>query len=136
MAEQEIRTELNRLYWESEASVADIADSLDISRRALYDGIEPKPAGAPCPECGGALGYRNRTAAENLEAECPECGLEVRLEEGEPPLAPPEMEAEKRAAPLSATRRVPQTESGPVLGLLLLAGLAVGAAVAYILRRG
>lgn len=81
MDDQQTREELNRRYWESDASVSQIADALDISRRALYDGIEPLPAGVSCPACGGMLGFRNRTAAENQEVECTDCGRELSLED-------------------------------------------------------
>lgn len=137
MDDRETREELNRLYWESDESVAEIADRLDISRRALYDGIEPRSAGAPCPQCGAALGFRNRTAAENREAECESCGHEVTL--GSEPERPPQVEQEREAAPLSPTRRVPVSSvsaSGPVLGILLLAGIGLGAAILYAIRRG
>lgn len=133
MAEQETRRELNRLYWDSDASVAEIADRLDISRRALYDGIEPRPAGAPCPECGTPLGFRNRTALEAGEAECPACGRTGPVPEG--PTEEPQVEQERAAGPLSPTRRVPQPGGGPVLGLALLAGLALGALALYLYRR-
>lgn len=95
MAEDEIRAQVNRLYWNSDASVGDIAGQVGLSRRALYDAIEPRPAGRPCPECGSALGFRNRTAMENREAECAECGHEATLAEG-PPVSgstPPEAAA-------------------------------------------
>lgn len=84
MAEDEIRAQVNRLYWNSDASVGDIAGQVGLSRRALYDAIEPRPAGRPCPECGSALGFRNRTAMENRQAECAECGHEATLAEGPP----------------------------------------------------
>ena len=135
MADQETREQLNRLYWESDASVADIADQLDISRRALYDGIEPQPAGVPCPECGAALGFRNRTSAESGEAECSECGNVVELD-GDAAGPAPQVEQHLHAAALSPTRRVPATGSGPLLGVLLLLGIGVGALLAYLLRRG
>lgn len=140
MAADPSRTEVNRLYWESDRSVADIADELGVSRRSLYDSIDPRPAGRPCPECGTALGFRNRTAADNLEAECPECGYVEELEER--PAAEeyeePELEQERDAARLSPMppRRVPGRTSGPLLGSTLLAGLAVGAAAGYLIRRG
>lgn len=86
MAEDEIRAQVNRLYWSSDASVGDIAGQVGLSRRALYDAIEPRPAGRPCPECGSALGFRNRTAMENRQAECAECGHKATLAEG-PPLS-------------------------------------------------
>lgn len=132
MAEQDTREELNRLYWESDESVADIADRLDISRRAIYDGIDPLPANAPCPDCGAGLGFRNRTTAENLEAECPECGREVPLDSA----AEPEVEQELRAGALSPARRVDVSGSGPAMGALLLAGMAIGAMAAYLFHRG
>jgi endogenous inhibitor of DNA gyrase (YacG/DUF329 family) len=135
MSDQETREQLNRLYWESDASVSEIADRLDISRRALYDGIEPRPAGVPCPECGDPLGFRNRTSAENGEAECGACGHVAELEDPAG-VRPPQAEQQLHGAALSPTRRVPTTGSGPLLGLLLLVGLGIGALVAYVLRRG
>lgn len=137
MADDEAREELNRLYWESDASVAEIADRLDISRRALYDGIEPRPAGAPCPDCGGALGFRNRTGAANREAECAACGGEVSLSGDRPAPEPaPTVEQERRAGPLSPTRRAATSGSGPALAIMLLFGIGLGAAIGYFFRRG
>ena len=129
------QAELNRLYWETDASVGDIADRLDISRRALYDGIEPRPAGLRCDACGGELGYRNRTALENRVAECAECGLEVELEE-ESYAPEPQVEQLRDSGSLAPVRRVPAEGDGPVLGLALLTGLAAGALAAYLVRRG
>lgn len=135
MADQETREQLNRLYWESDASVSEIADRLDISRRALYDGIEPRPAGAPCPECGAPLGFRNRTSAESGEAECAKCGAVVEMEAAAGGQEP-QVEQHLHAAALSPTRRVPTAGSGPLLAMLLVLGLGVGALVAYVIRRG
>lgn len=129
--------ELNRLYWESDASVSDIADRLDISRRALYDGIEPVPAGRPCPECGAPLGFRNRTALENREAECPECGFETELAPGEG-REEPDAGATPGTGPAGAAG-TPRTVSAPgasALGAAFVVGLAVGAVIAYIAQRG
>lgn len=70
----------NRLYWESDASVAEIAEKLGLSRRALYDAVHPRPAGAICPECDADLVFRTRTAQMLGEAECLECGLEHEIE--------------------------------------------------------
>ena len=143
MAEDPTRAEINRLYWGSDASVADIADRLGVSRRALYDGIEPRPAGAPCGECGSPLEFRNRTAAERGEGTCPACGGEERVAGGNEPTEPelagdPGIERMARSAALSPAppRRVPQAASGPALGSALLAGLAAGAALGYVIRRG
>lgn len=143
MPEQEARDELNRLYWESDESVADIADRLDISRRALYDGIEPRPAGASCPDCGASLGYRNRTAEENREAECPECGrkvelpaeVEARQAVDDAPFEDPTVEQEQAAAAMAPARRVPPAGGSALLGLMLLLGIGIGALIAFLLRR-
>ena len=134
MSDASTETELNRLYWETDASVSEIADRLDISRRTLYDGIEPRPAGQRCPECGAPLGFRNRTALENGEAECPACGYETEV-----------AASDIRAAAEGATtgdgptqprpRRLPPAGSGPALGTAFVAGLLVGALVTYLSER-
>lgn len=143
MADAHTQTELNRLYWETDASVSEIADRLDISRRALYEGIDPHPAGEPCPECGADLGYRNRTALENREAECPACGFDTELE----PVPTTDAAFEDRSAveegapvtdaeqPVGPPRPLPTAGSGPVLGTAFVAGITIGSMVTYLLRR-
>jgi hypothetical protein len=133
MADRETHEELNRLYWESDASVTEIGDRLGLSRRALYEGIDPRPAGAPCPDCGTALVFRNRTAAENREAECPECGREMGVPDRRAQEAP-ESERDPSEAPLSPARRVPTAGGAPALGIALLVGLTLGVVLAYLLR--
>jgi DNA-directed RNA polymerase subunit RPC12/RpoP len=124
--------ELNRLYWESSASVSQIADRLDISRRALYDGIQPQPAGRRCPECGAPLVYRNRTALESREAECPDCGFESPLEASPRPAG---AEHPPSGDTFTSTRRFPGLDRTPVLGAAFVAGLALGTAVVGLIRR-
>ncbi|HUF50596.1 MAG TPA: hypothetical protein VMN60_07185 [Longimicrobiales bacterium] len=65
--------EANRLYWESDESVADIAQQLELSRRALYDLIQPLPAGRNCDDCDGPLTYENRSARSSDNAMCEAC---------------------------------------------------------------
>ncbi len=132
MDERATREELNRRYWESDESVSGIADSLDVSRRALYDAIDPQPADAACPACGGALGFRNRTSAENREAECQECGNEVRLDRDRGDAEP--VEQERVVGSLSPVPRS-TPGSGPAAGVMLLLGMALGAGAAYFFRR-
>ena len=143
MADDQARAEINRLYWGSDASVGEIADRLGVSRRALYDSIDPTPAGEPCPDCGSELGFRNRTAAERREASCAECGREERLggsrtSPGAEDLEDPQVEQMARGARLSPmpARNVPPTAGAVVVGGALLAGLAAGALIAYTVRRG
>ncbi|MFW5947850.1 MAG: hypothetical protein ACOCUW_05100 [Gemmatimonadota bacterium] len=145
MANPNSGAELNRLYWESDASVSEIGDRLDISRRALYDGIEPRPAGVPCPECGAGLVYRNRTARDGREAECPECGHTTTLSgaagpDGDTATSSPEAQEEagsgaEGAQPGTRGLPLPDAEQAPVLGAAFVAGLAVGALAAYVLGR-
>lgn len=123
--------ELNRLYWESNASISQIADQLDMSRRALYDGIQPQPAGQRCPECGGPLAFRNRTALEHREAECPDCGLESALDES-PPASASEFDPSDDE---SSGRRFQDLDRTPALGAAFVAGLAIGTAVVGLIRR-
>lgn len=142
MADANTARKLNRLYWESDASVADIADRLDISRRALYDGIEPRPAGRPCPECGAPLGFRNRTALHDGKAECAECGFTAALEPGGPATGRASEPAEgagtgdrEPEGPLGRPRSLPTAGSGPVLGSAFLTGLILGALAMYLFKR-
>jgi hypothetical protein len=76
--------EANRLYWETDESVASIADRLDVSRRALYDAVQPLSAGTSCVSCGGELAFENRSSRKLGVAICPSCGAEQHLGAVEP----------------------------------------------------
>lgn len=69
--------EANRLYWDDIASVSEIANRLGVSRRALYEMIEPRPAGAFCPACGVEAVFVNRSAVASRTAKCPQCASDV-----------------------------------------------------------
>lgn len=73
-------TRANDLYWDSEASVNDIAERLDLSKGTLYGMIRPRAVGLSCPECGDELEYANRTARDKGYVTCPSCGLEEEEE--------------------------------------------------------
>ncbi len=64
--------EVNRLYWDTERSVREVCEALDITSATLYRVLQPLPAGA-CSACGGALGFKNRTARDAGEATCADC---------------------------------------------------------------
>ena len=66
----------NTLYWESDRSVNQIADEMDLSKGMLYGLIRPLPAQLPCPGCSTGLEFANRTARERGLLSCPSCGLE------------------------------------------------------------
>ncbi|HKJ93069.1 MAG TPA: hypothetical protein VJ957_07865 [Longimicrobiales bacterium] len=131
--EERLAREVNRLYWGTDTSVADIADQLDISRRALYDAIETAPAHLLCPECGAALGYRNRTSRARGDAECEVCGAEVDAD-----AAPaPDAGQAKPATPARPPLDPDALDAGRTLliGGALLTGVAIGALVGLVGRR-
>lgn len=71
----------NQLYWESDRSVNDIAEEMELSKGMLYQLIEPLDAAADCPECGGALEFANRTALDRGLMQCPDCGTDEITED-------------------------------------------------------
>jgi len=77
--DERLAEEVSRLYWETDASVGEIAAQLDISRRALYAALRPLPAGERCGECGEGLVFMTRSARDEGVAECPACGFEQRV---------------------------------------------------------
>jgi hypothetical protein len=68
--------EANRLYWDSDQSVNQIGEQLDLSKGVLYGLIAALPSGLPCPECGEEMVFPNRTARDKGFLACPECGME------------------------------------------------------------
>ncbi|HEY8468779.1 MAG TPA: hypothetical protein VIL18_04010 [Longimicrobiales bacterium] len=77
--DERLAEEVSRLYWETDASVGEIAAQLDISRRALYAALRPLPAGGRCGACGEGLVFMTRSARDEGAAECPACGFEQRV---------------------------------------------------------
>ncbi len=71
-----LQEEVNSLYWESDQSVNQIGEALDLSKGVLYGLIAPLPAGLPCPGCSEEMVFPNRTAREKGFLACPECGME------------------------------------------------------------
>jgi len=70
---EKLAAEANRLYWETDESVASIAVNLELSRRALYDAVQPQPAGRSCEQCGSELVYENRSGRNADNAVCQQC---------------------------------------------------------------
>lgn len=77
----EVVERANELYWESDRSVNQIADDLELSKGALYGIIEPEPSGLGCPLCGDEVVYSNRTAKEREMLDCPTCDWDGNPEE-------------------------------------------------------
>jgi len=131
--------EANRLYWETDTPVADIAARFDLSRRALYETVQPVYAGAECPACSGQLQYGNRLARRTGTATCASCGARVEL--ASPPAAEaarPTRETYTEARPDArfAEPRPNEIRSRAVLiGGAALAGVAIGGVAAWLARR-
>jgi hypothetical protein len=108
--------EANRLYWETEDSVAEIADRLEISRRALYDAVEPLPTGADCPTCGGPLVFENRSSRTADTPSCVVCA-ETGATDSDLPVEPLPSTDDERAL---------------MIGGAAVAGAAFGALVTFL----
>lgn len=136
-----LAAQANRLYWDSDRSVNQIADDLGVSKGALYDVVRPRDAGLPCPRCGEELVFPNRTAREKGFLTCPACGLEEEEEEvqtawdaasgrtgGGAVVVPPEAVREARDRP----RKEALTR---LLAGTALLGVAAGIVLATFLRK-
>jgi len=137
--------EANRLYWETDTSVADIADRFDLSRRAFYEVVTPAAAGRPCPSCGQGLQFGNRSARRDRKAMCPECGARTALEPGaeaspdamlDPAPAIRDIRADGRAVADPGNARAADLRGRAVLlGGAAIAGVAFGTVAALFARR-
>ena len=78
-----VDSRLDDLYWNTDRTIDDIVDELDLSRSTLYASISPVPAGATCPTCSGMLYYTNRMNRAARVASCESCGLERELDDFE-----------------------------------------------------
>ena len=137
--------EANRLYWETDTSVAEIADRFDLSRRAFYEIITPLRVGAACPSCGQVLNFENRSARRDRQATCPECGAHTALEPGresapdamhDPAPAHRDLRADGRAVVDTENARTADLRGRAVLlGGAAIAGVAFGTVAALLARR-
>jgi hypothetical protein len=120
----------NELYWGSDLSVNQIAETLDLSKGALYEMIRPLPAAVACPDCGTEALHPNRTAHERGLVVCLSCGWEGDHEHAAV-LAPANSSSrEPRARPAERAR------VRPGLTVPIVIGAAVGMAVVlWSLRR-
>jgi hypothetical protein len=130
-----VASEANRLYWDSEESVAEISNRLGLSRRALYDAIEPLGTGEQCASCGAELYYGNRSAKAAGVARCLMCGKEREVD---PDISHedigtiPPYGAGWPAAP-AATRDM--RERAVTIAGLAIAGAIAGAIATVLIRR-
>lgn len=126
VAPTEAAAEANRLYWETEMPVGDIASRLDLSRRALYEAIRPVPAGGRCPSCGSPLEYPKRSSRAHGLATCSACGLQapppdVKEREGEPWTWSPQSRMPARAPSQESQQSIWTLGAAALAGALLAA---------------
>lgn len=119
--------EANRLYWDSDLSVAEIADRLGWSRRALYDAVEPLPTETMCDVCGAPLVFLNRSARSSATTTCVTCAEreEDTAEDGD------DVEMSRAYAAEARDRR----ERVIAAGAAGLIGAGVAAAVTFLFVR-
>jgi len=145
--------EANRLYWESDQSVNQIGEALDLSKGVLYGLILALPAGLPCPACSEEMVFPNRTARDKGFLACPECGMEEEaaavlafwdekgeLDGGEVPgdsraLAQRAGELMQRAVDSGKERVASLTPRGRIIAGTALLGVAAGLLLGAHLRR-
>ncbi len=133
-----VTREANRLYWQTDTSIADIAEKLSVSRRALYELVQPENAGISCSACGGAVEFVNRSAKASAVGRCKECGAECpvggEVDDVEE-VVPPYAAGWPRAVPLSRTPGDDLRVRALKIGGIALAGAALGAAAAMLIMR-
>jgi DNA-binding transcriptional regulator LsrR (DeoR family) len=130
--------EVNRLYWQTGDSVADISNNLGISRRALYEMIEPLAAGVECSSCGAEMHFANRSAKSASIARCMVCGSEQELDSGishdDIGIVPPYTDDAPRANKTLSVANGARDRVVMVAGFAL-AGLVVGAVATLLVRK-
>ena len=120
-------SQANEMYWESTASVNQIAERLDLSKGTLYGMIRPLPAEVSCPGCGAEMAYPNRT--------CPDCGFEEEEEvvrnvaEGGPAPVGPELAEVHETVSEPAMVGFPTRVVAGVALLSVAAGLVIARSV-------
>jgi hypothetical protein len=120
-----IAAEANRLYWETETSVAEIAQQLELSRRALYDSVDPLPTSGSCEVCGTPLVFENRSARNAGVETCPACSAGEAA--SEPPASQPAVRRARTEAEDEEVQRAVR------MGGAALAGAALAAAATLLL---
>src|SRR5262245_60880948 len=121
--------EANRLYWKQAASVGEIANQLGISRRALYDVLEPLPAGVRCPKCGTEGVFVNRSAQAAGLPRCPNCGSELEALQSSTTATD-----SAHANPVSLRMNGYASSKGRIgIGSAALAGVVIGAVATILL---
>jgi hypothetical protein len=132
--------EANQLYWQTDSSVADIAEKLSVSRRALYELVTPEPAGSSCSVCGGDVVFVNRSAKTSGTGRCQACGAENPTTEAAETTSedtvPPYAAGWPRARDRSVAEVADDLRTRALkIGGIAVAGAALGAMAALLIAR-
>jgi predicted transcriptional regulator len=126
-------SDLDSMYWHSSQSINEIAEKLGISRRAIYAGITPLESGSLCATCGATMVFTNRAAREKGESVCmKDHSLSVERQN---------TSEDRRVGAIRLGVVYPKAAVCPCgsAGSQLRAGLlgvVLGAALAWLIRRG
>jgi len=136
-ADERAIAEANRLYWETDESVAEIAGQLDLSRRALYDAVQPAATGAGCQRCGDELYFENRSARKARQAICHACGATESVDAGTAEARPAlsVVPGQGREDGIIDAREPDLRHRAVVLGGAAIAGVALGTVAALLATR-
>lgn len=133
-----VASEVNRLYWQSGESVAEIATRLNVSRRALYEAIEPLPSGSECHNCGAELFFSNRSAKTSGVGRCVVCGTEREIDSDDVShedvgMIPPDMGPRVRVG--TADDADDNQQRAAAIAGFAIAGAVAGAIATVLIRR-
>ncbi|MCA1791842.1 MAG: hypothetical protein LC667_18935 [Thioalkalivibrio sp.] len=134
---QDVTRRANQLYWTSDESVNQIAESLDLSKSAFYGMIGPLMSGSGCPICGAEVEFANRTARDRDELSCPACSWEG-AEAETVPLGPDVVGANGSPGARAETAgdELSDSDRRRIIAGSALIGAAVGLVLFTYLRRG
>ncbi len=110
--DQKLANQANELYWRSEQSVNQIAETMDLSKSGLYALIRPLSAERTCPECGEGLVFANRTAEHKAITSCLECEYVGEAPEAGSEVRPARRRAKRRTTPSAQADGEPGSEPG------------------------
>jgi hypothetical protein len=139
MSDMQAADAANRMYWESDESVAEIAARFDLSRRALYEVVRPLASGAGCDVCGEQLVFENRLGRKSGTAMCESCGATREGIEMHAVAAAGDSQARRHDSPFPSEREDARggelRQRAVLLSGAAIAGIAIGGVATWLARR-
>ena len=78
MPEHPNQSEIDRLYWETDTPVAEVARTLGLPARSMHQLVTALPAGVDCYRCSSELSFTSRTQRDGQRLRCDHCGCSRR----------------------------------------------------------